>query len=66
MLDQDVNKKRMLLFMRFMRMIAAALVALGLLYLVHKNRLKKAEQDSTPPAQTAPAETQPPENTPQE
>lgn len=61
MLDQDVNKKRMLLFMRFMRMVAAALVALGLLYLVHKNRLKKAEPEPTAPAQTAPAE-----NTPQE
>jgi hypothetical protein len=66
MLDQDVNKKRMLLFMRFMRMIAAALVALGLLYLVHKNRQKKAEPDPTPTAQTAPAETPLPENTAQE
>ena len=56
MLDPDANKKRMLLFMRFVRMMAAALVAFGLLYLVQKNRQKKAEPQSTPPAQTAPAE----------
>lgn len=57
MLEQDTNKKRMMLFMRFARMVAAALCALGLLYLVQQKRLKKSESEPTPPVQTAPAET---------
>ncbi len=67
MLEQDTNKKRMMLFMRFVRMVAAALCALGLLYLLHQHRLKKAQTTEPPAAQTAPeTDSQPVENTPQQ
>ena len=56
MLDQqELNKKRMMLFMKFVRMTLAALCALGLLYMIHQKRLKDQQsQETDPPPQTAP------------
>lgn len=54
MLEENPHQKKMLFFMRFIRIVSAALVALALLYFIHLRRLKNATPAEDTPAQTTP------------
>lgn len=67
MLEENPHQKKMLFFMRFVRIVSAALVALALLYLIHQKRMKDNPPAEDTPTQQAAPEAQPvPIGTPEE
>ena len=57
-LEENPQQKRVLFLMRLMRIIAAAFVAMTLLYFIHKKQLKDNPPENTTPTQTS-TQTQP-------